>query len=133
GYPCLGAYLGAEAGRPIGKKTDQGGPPARHVPGAAGQRPAKALVSERGRKPPGVVVEGRDENHPDDGLSRLRVDVPEQPWAERFLGRRIGGQRGDGLAEFGWPRAEPASGPDQGGIARRLRNGRREAPALQPR
>jgi DNA-directed RNA polymerase specialized sigma24 family protein len=33
--------------------------------------------------------------------------------AERFLCRRLGRQRGDGLAEFGWPRAEPASGPDE--------------------
>ena len=133
GYPCLDAYLRAEAGSSLGKKTDQGGPPAGHVPGAAGQRPAKALVGERGRKPPGVVVEGEDENHSDDCLSRLRVDVPDQPCAERFLCRRLGGQRGDGLAEFGWPRAEPASGPDEAGIARRLHDGRREAAALQPR
>src|SRR5262249_51775972 len=90
-------------------------------------------VGERGRKPRGVVVEGGDESHCDDCLSRRRVDVPEQPCAERFLGRRIGGQRGDGLAELGWPRAEPASGPDEGGVARRLHDGRRQAAALQPR
>ena len=35
GYPCLGAYLRAEAGSSAGKKTDQGGPPAGHVAGAA--------------------------------------------------------------------------------------------------
>ena len=107
GYPCLGAYLRAEAGSSVGKKTDQGGPPTGHVAGAAGQRPPKALMGERGRKPPGVVVEGGDENQSDDCLSRLRADVPEQPCAERFLRRRLGGQRGDGPAELGWPRAEP--------------------------
>ena len=52
---------------------------------------------------------------------------------ERFVRRRLGGQRGDGRAEFGWPRAELASGPDKVGMARRLHDGRREAPALQPR
>jgi hypothetical protein len=33
------------------------------------------------------VVEGEDESHCDDCLGRLRVDVPEQPGAERFPGR----------------------------------------------
>src|SRR5262245_32584471 len=68
GYPCLRAYRHPEAGSSLGKKTGQGGPPADHIPGAAGQRPPKALVSERGRKPPGVVVEGGDESQSDDRL-----------------------------------------------------------------
>ena len=86
-------------------------------------------MDERGREPPGVVVEGEDESHRDDCLGRLSVDVPEQPGAERCPGRRLGGQRGHGLAEFGWPRSEPAPGPDEGGTgeagrARRLHDGR---------